>query len=576
MARFKFMGQDINIGQCVGFPYGALAIEENASAFSILTYFQGDIADGATSGKAVLHTSDNRGIFAIAFYIGSDYGNCTYFKLAANGVNIDVSDNPPFRSFDPANDWWRVGTFDPDNITIGDIANNSISFYEQDSALFPYYASGTVYNTYNEMVGNYAANIFVAAGLSVLHSSPALYEYIGATPLTLTQGAISNYIDSDIDHVLYPSYQLSGKGFDNSYPYNPLVAVDVVKVDSFERDTSTPGGGGPSGYYGWEGGNIWFSSPLGLSAIDTGLLTLFSPDKTQTRALANYLWNDNSFFTQLQKLWTEPMDTIISFGILPCNLSSITDAQASTINVGNVNTGLTAFKLNKQYLEIDFKHVNIPQNSNNALDFEPFCKAQMYLPFVGFVPMKINEIMGANVYLKYQIDCLSGDCVAQVGVEKYNDYQANLKSILYEYHGNCLIKLPLCSRDFSSFYKNLITAPIGAISGAVGGSVGGGVVNGVASVVDTFLDGPDIQRSGAYSGSSSAFALRTPYIVVTKACQHMPEHYSKYVGYPSFITYTLSTLSGFTVVEGVIDNTVKASDSEKIEIENLLKEGVIL
>ena len=111
---------------------------------------------------------------------------------------------------------------------------------------------------------------------------------------------------------------------------------------------------------------------------------------------------------------------------------------------------------------------------------------------------------------------------------------------------------------------------------AAGGSMGSGAINGVLTAANTFLDGPDIQRSGAYSGSASALTIRTPYIVVTRACQQKPANYSKYIGYPSFITYKLSELSGFTSVENVIDNTVIATDAEKAEIESLLKEGVYL
>lgn len=580
MSKYRWLGQVINIGKLGGIPPQNMIIGDNATAFSILTLFESKIAEGVTSSCLICHDSANNNVIALAYniyqtqYDGDRYS--TWFKWARDNAAISDDDVPPLHYYDSDNNWNRVGFFNPNNITTTTLLENSLAFYELDDAFYPYKSSVGTEFTKSDILGT-STNCIIVYNPGVYEVHDNTYGYVGATPVRISGTAITNWLPDDT--TTYPSYGFTnwrGIGYGH-YIYNPLLVTESKIIDSSDSDTSTPGGGGISGSYGWEGGNIWFSQPLALSAIDTGLLTLFSPTKTQVKDLADYLWNDSSFFTNIQKLWTEPLDTIISFGIIPCNLASITDQNASTIYVGNCNTGLTAFKLNKQYFHVDFGSVEIPLNSKNALDFEPFCRAQMYLPYIGFVPIKINEIMEGKVYLEYWIDCLSGDCIAQIGVEKYTNYQTNLKSILYEYHGNCLIKLPLCSRDFSSFYKNLITAPVGAISGAVGGgSVGGGVANGVASVVDTFLDGPDIQRSGAYSGSSSAFALRTPYIVITKACQQMPAHYSKYVGYPSFITYTLSELSGYTVIDGVIDNTVKATDTEKQEIERLLKEGVIL
>lgn len=579
MPKYRWLGQTINIGKLGGIPPQNMIIAENATAFSILTYFEAKIAAGITSACLICHDIDHNNVIAIAYniyqtqYDGDRY--TTWFKWARDNAAISDDDVPPLHYYDSDNNWNRVGFFDPDHITTASHLENSIAFYELDSALYPYKTSvGAEFSIADILTTSSNCIIVYNPGVYEVHDN--VYGYIGPTPIRISGTAITNWLPDDT--TTYPTYSFTnwrGIGYGH-YIYNPLHVTESKIIDSSDSDTSGPGGGGSSGFYGWEGGNVWFNGPLGLSAIDTGMLTLFSPTKVQVRDLANYLWNDSSLITSLQKLWTEPMDSIISFGIIPCNLNSIKENAASDIHVGNINTGLDAFKLTSQYFHKDFGYVDIPLNWENCLDFEPFCRAQIYLPYIGFVPLRINEIMESKVHLEYWIDCLSGDCIAQIGVEKYTKYQVNLRSMLYEYYGNCLIKLPLCSRDFSSFYKNAVMGVVGAASGAIGGSVGGGVSNGVASIVDSFLEGPDIQRSGSYSGSSSAFSCRTPYIVVTKACQQKPENYSKYVGYPSFMTEKLGDLTGYTVVEGIIDNTVKATDTEKAEIERLLKEGVIL
>ena len=570
MPRYRFLGQDINIGKFTGFTNGRTAVEEVASSFSILGFFREQIEEGQQEAVAYCHDSNGDCIFAIAYNNNGVYGYTTFLKWATTLTGfISETDKPP--QFAPWNNWIIIGTFDPDNISIAAYADNSFGFYEAEQSLYPYWYGFTGENiTFNQVARG--ANIYICTALKN-YDGTQVVNYTGPTPLLEHGGVITNWIDNN--DVTDPSYFLDGLGLTEVFIYNPLFVVESKIIDNSEDDDSTTGGS-IGGVYGWEGGNVWFNGPIALSAIDTGLLTLFSPNQTETRALANYLWNDSSFITSLQKLWTEPMDAIISFGILPVNLNSIKENAASHIYIGNIDTGLDAYKLTSQYIQVDFGSVSIEESFANALDYEPFTKAQMYLPAIGFVPLKLNEIMRGKIFLQYWIDVLSGDCVAQIGIEKYTNYQTNLRSILYEYHGNCLIRLPLCSRDFSSFYKNLVSGGFAMAGSAAGGSMGSGAINGVLSAANTFLDGPDIQRSGAYSGSASAMTCRTPYIVVTRACQQKPANYSKYIGYPSFITYKLSELSGFTSVENVIDNTVIATDAEKAEIESLLKEGVYL
>lgn len=571
MSRYRFLGQDINIGKFTGYGTTRVAIEEVGTGFSILTFFEDQIKAGATEAVAYFHDSSDNIIFALAYNYNTTWGYTTFIKWA-NSVFGYISDTDTPPKFSPWNRWEHIGSFDPDNITLAALLDNSFSFYEAASELYPYWDGLTNQDiTFNDQVKG--ANIFICTELKDAHTNLAT-TYLGPTPLRIHGSSITNWIDSNT--YTDPSYSMTGLGMTTSeWIYNPLFVVESKIIDNSEDDDSTTGGS-IGGVYGWEGGNVWFNGPIALSAIDTGMLTLFSPDKTQTRALANYLWNDSSLISNLQKLWTEPMDSIISFGIIPANLNSIKANAASDIYIGNINTGLDAFKLTSQYIQVDFGSVSVEESFANALDYEPFTKSQMYLPYIGFVPLKLNEIMRGKIFLQYWIDVLSGDCVAQIGIEKYTNYQSNLRSVLYEYHGNCLIRLPLCSRDFSSFYKNLVSGGFAMAGSAAGGSMGSGAINGVLTAANTFLDGPDIQRSGAYSGSASALTIRTPFIVVTRACQQKPANYSKYIGYPSFITYELSELSGFTSVENVIDNTVIATDAEKAEIETLLKEGVYL
>ena len=55
----------------------------------------------------------------------------------------------------------------------------------------------------------------------------------------------------------------------------------------------------------------------------------------------------------------------------------------------------------------------VPHKYNSYLDYAPYTKAEIFLPFIGFCPLNINDIMGKSVDITYNIDLLSGVCTAR-------------------------------------------------------------------------------------------------------------------------------------------------------------------
>ena len=173
----------------------------------------------------------------------------------------------------------------------------------------------------------------------------------------------------------------------------------------------------------------------------------------------------------------------------------------------------------------------------------------------------------------YNIDLLSGDFVAQLRCRN-KEHKSDLDDVLYHKTGNLLTNFPLTEANYANFYKSIVTGAAGAVSGAVTGNP----LLAANSMADAALSigSVELERSGSFSGAASGMSCRKAYLVLTQPSQHLPKDYNKYIGWPSYIRYKLSTLSGYTQVEEVIDNTVAAMDDEKAEIERLLKEGVIL
>lgn len=581
----KFLGQSLTIGRYSGFPTARTILLEAGSGFSVLNYFIENDYPLDEPVVVLFKDGNDQNIFGLGIQHTDNDGWRCFVKWADNNIGL-IPDSDTIPTSGPWNDWNMLGAwdntytgYDPDNITFEDHAHNSFAFYTQETALYPYYDAGAgVTFTADQCRDNSPVNLILCEVLRN-YDGTAIVNFTGQTPIDVTfDGDYTNWIDSN--NVYQPSYTIGSWGRSPDNIYNPLSIEGAWEADHFDEDTAGPGGNYPTGY-GYTGDNFGFSDPIKLSAINTGFITLFSPTSGQLINLADYLWSSN-FVDTLKKLYRDPFESIISFGILPCNLYSIRENTASAVVIGNVSTGIDMYKLSNQYYTKSFGYMEVPENWGSCDDYEPYTTAQVYLPFIGFVPVKANEIMDSRVFIKYMIDCLSGDCIAQIKIVKN---RGNTHEVLVtEHRGNCLINVPVTGANFTNFFTNFISNPISVATGALSSGAGAGAA--VGGVVGQLMGASDCeqQRSGNYGGNSAAFTQRHPAIILSRPKQQYPQDYNKYIGYPSYITYTLGNadgrgnpLKGFTQVADIIDNEISgATDKEREEIERMLKEGVIL
>ena len=305
------------------------------------------------------------------------------------------------------------------------------------------------------------------------------------------------------------------------------------------------------------------------SATASGFVNIFAPTLNQLSQLASYMWSSD-FYDNIVKLWADPMNVILGLSIVPVNVP-IDDIRE--VKCGNVSSGVSMYHASTQFVMLDCGTINVNEYWGAYLDYSPYTKIQLYLPYCGTHSLDIDDIMGRSINVTYHIDILSGSCVAFV-----KSSGKGLNSVLYEFSGNVSTQIPVTGENFSRLIQTAIssvaslgsTVATGGLSAPMTISTIGSLANNVAN------SKPEVERSGSMSGSTGLMGIQKPYLILTRPKQCIPKNVQKFKGFPSMKFQKLGDVKGFTIVSEILLKNITASDEEINEIKRLLKEGVIL
>lgn len=310
-----------------------------------------------------------------------------------------------------------------------------------------------------------------------------------------------------------------------------------------------------------------------LSAVDTGFISLYNPTKANLKSLYQFLWSNLFDIATFKKLFADPMECILSLGILPCVPAS---SGATNIMFGNVDSGVNATELASQFAQVDCGSVDIEKYVGSFLDYSPYVKISLFLPYIGFVHLGTDDLMGGSINVTYNVDCLSGECIAYVS--------HNERGVLYSYTGNCRAELPITGQNYANSLKNyyeqlsgIIPATVNGAQGGAAGAAAGAIGSAINAGMNVALNNkPDFQRSGSCAGSSGMIGVQTPFVIIERPRYSVPYQVEKFVGQTSNITMALGDCHGFTACEYVHLDRLNATSEEILEIESMLYKGVIL
>ena len=331
------------------------------------------------------------------------------------------------------------------------------------------------------------------------------------------------------------------------------------------EDPSEPGGGDDADpdYNPFSDPVDFPGLPTGGSAIASGFIRVYSPTSAQLQSLAGKLWG-NDFINTIHKIMNDPMEAMISLHSVPFQIVGGSNAN---IEVGNFDTEVSAKTVTTQYYTLDCGNISLPEHWASALDYSPYTTVDIFIPFVGVRPLQIDDVMGRVLNLKYNIDVLTGCAIAML---KCGD------SVLYTYNTQVHTEIPYTMSSYGRLVQSIIGVAgtaIGATAGGAGALIGKSIGGALGTAMTKHSD---ISRGGSLGGAVGVMGDFTPYLIIHRPIQSLASDFASKKGYPSNISATLSSVSGYTVVDKIHLTNIDCTDTERDEIHSLLKEGVII
>ena len=256
--------------------------------------------------------------------------------------------------------------------------------------------------------------------------------------------------------------------------------------------------------------------------------------------------------------------------------------------------------------------IEVPKYYNNFLDFAPYTKAEIYLPFSGTWEVNPKLLYHSEAYLDPEeetenrisiqllIDITDGSGVWQVLRNSYSGTENICDYIILEKQCKVGVEIPLSGLNATTMASNIVNATLGVgqtalssisnIGGAmaIGSAAGPGgtalattmaVANSGLQMLSAATNYANANReipsyTGGMSGLAAANCNVIPSITFVRPIVENPSSFPHTVGYLVNQASKLEKLSGFTTCRNVdVSNVPQATDKEKAELKRILENG---
>lgn len=264
---------------------------------------------------------------------------------------------------------------------------------------------------------------------------------------------------------------------------NPLTDTPVPPY-SPSGPSSSGGGGGTFGQGDTSDTIAVPSTGLYPSANLTGMTTRYLCDANVIQRVGSFLWTDDFFDAFRNKVaeaivGDKAINAVTSLHAYPFNVvndgtvSGVSVTYTESLSIGRIETLVPANRLDSDTCVIDWGTITFPKNQmyfGNFLDFSPYTKADLYLPFcTGFVNLDVCEFYPGNIRVQTIVDLVKGTCVHNVFAQSYDkDGNIQPENVIGTFQGNCAKQFPLTSDDWASRVTGAVVGAVAVAGLAVG------------------------------------------------------------------------------------------------------------
>lgn len=266
------------------------------------------------------------------------------------------------------------------------------------------------------------------------------------------------------------------------------------------------------------------------SALQSELVKCYAMNTESINSLSEFLWSSN-FIDVIKKMQNDPIQNIQKLCYYPFEVEK---GETANIWIGNVDSGISAPRIVKQFQEIDFGDLQITEYYGNSLDYET--DIAIFLPFIGEKTLSCVDIMGGTINLKYRVDILTGACVAIISAVRVQN-GVTLKSVLYTFSGDMSNEVPLTASQ-NNFLKSLVSN-LPDVEKTLTSAATGGAMSMIGGISHSY------SHTGSIGGNVGFLSVLTPYLIIRRPVNVKPADYERTFGYPACTSVTLENQKGY-------------------------------
>lgn len=332
-------------------------------------------------------------------------------------------------------------------------------------------------------------------------------------------------------------------------------------------------------------------------AATAGFITMYKLHQAAMMQFADDMFADN-IWEALKLFFSNPMDFLVGVNLVPFDPPAPVSWKPKFGATAIFEHAYPA--ISNQYYDVDCGTVSIPKYWGSCFDYEPYTKIQIWLPYIGYRDLPVDEIMGCSINVLYRCDCLTGDCVAFVTISGDAHVGPQIVRVIAQFYGNCAVRVPFGSVSFDSAVSNSIQLMGAAASGGLSAGAGammetGGAFGGLAAGAGAFANAavnsagvrnsaigvvqgmkPNVMKGGAAGSSTGYMSIQKPYLIRRIPRLSLPSNYKGLKGYPCNIGGKLADFTGLAAVDDIQLNDIPAMEDERGEIMQWLKGGVLI